>query len=97
MSQQFIRVDASGITARYLLFTKSVLWQNVSSYSADWSAHFDGLASSYGVASYMGLITLKDKSGKKLLKLKVNCGPVEIRKELKQYMEARLIDRGIMT
>ena len=95
MNHQFIGVDASGITARYLLFTKRVLWQNVSSYAADWSVHFDGLASSYGAASYRGLIALKDNSGKRLLKLKVNCGPVEMRKALKQFMEVRLINRGI--
>jgi hypothetical protein len=71
------------------------LWQQVSSYSADWSVHFEGLASSYGVTSYTGLVTLKDKAGKKLLKLKVNCGPVEIRKRLKNYMEAQLVDRGV--
>ena len=97
MNQQFIRVDASGISTRVFLFTRRVSWHQVSSYAADWSVHFEGLASSYGAASYMGRVTLKDENGKRLLKLKVNCGPVEIRKRLKNYLESQLVRRGIAT
>jgi hypothetical protein len=95
MNQQFIRVDASGISARIFLSTRRVPWHQVSSYAADWSVHFEGLASSYGVASYLGRITLKDEKGKRLLRLKVNCGPVETRKRLKNYLESQLASRGI--
>lgn len=95
MNQQFIRVDSSGISARVFLFTRRVSWHEVSSYAADWSVHFEGLASSYGTASYVGKVTLKGENGKRLLELKVNCGPVQVRKRLKNYMESQLVNRSI--
>ena len=90
MSRQFVRVDDNGFTYRRFLLAKQVKWQDITVVEADWSTHFEGLASSYGVSAFMGYLKFHGAGNKVLLKAKVNCGSVEMRHAMQEFIAHKL-------
>ena len=95
MSQQFVRVDDKGFTYRRFLLNRQVKWQDIMVVEADWSIRFEGLASSYGVTALMGYLKFYGVDRKVLLKAKVNCGSIEMRHAVQEFISHKLGSRII--
>ncbi|HEX8235820.1 MAG TPA: hypothetical protein VF600_07670 [Abditibacteriaceae bacterium] len=93
LSRQFVCVDEDGITIRYGLWPRRVNWRDVNVMVADWSKLFERLPDPHPGHSWTGALIFKGKNSRTLLKVKIDLGPIQTRRQVKEFIERKLNGR----
>lgn len=87
INRQCIRVDSYGITEKRWFSSHQLAWTDIESYSLDWKKGFDDfLFSSYGLFNFQGKISLKTKTKRNAIQLKIDFGSRRQRIRLKRLI-----------